>query len=123
MHNQKIELDTFALGPDAYEVGEAQANIVLRFFTTVKNFLGDNIQFFTKVFDKIQKEKVQEFYAELFSQILGEFKERIGQQFLSIKLEGFVEKQSEIHAAIFNNVILASLQKCQDIVLSQSTQK
>ena len=23
MHNQKIELETFALGPDAYEVGEA----------------------------------------------------------------------------------------------------
>ena len=97
--------------------------MVLRFFTTLKNFLGDNIEFFVKVFDKISKERVQEFYAELFSQVLASYKERLTQQFLAIKLDGYIEKQVEIQTDIFNLVILASLQHCQDIVLSQGTQK
>lgn len=120
LNDQNSELDTFELEADAYEVGETNMNFVLKFYTVLKVFLNQNISFFTKVFDKMSKDKVHDFFLELFKQLIHEYKERLTQQFISLKLEGYMQKQNEIHVKIFNQVILGSIQKCQDIVLTQN---
>lgn len=63
---------------------------VLKFFRAMIVFLQDNIDFFSKVFDKFPKEKLQDFYAMLFDIILEEHKEKLMNEFTSLKESTFV---------------------------------
>jgi len=72
------------------------------------------------VFDKIQKDKINSFYSELFKQIINEYKDRIKQEFVNLKIEednGNVDPKmftriQQIHSKIFDIVVIDSLQSC-----------
>jgi len=65
------------LAQEAIEVAESHTPFLVNFYGTLIKFLGQNVKFFGKVFDKMSKEKINAFYAELFKQIINEYKERI----------------------------------------------
>ena len=115
------------LAVEAMELAEGRAPFLVNFYGTLIRFLGQNVKFFGKVFDKMSKEKINGFYAELFQQIINEYKDRIKEEFVFLKLdeaEANAEtisftKTSQIHSEIFNIVILSALETCQEIVIFQ----
>jgi len=54
---------------------------ILRFFRGMIVFLEENVEFFIKVFDKFDKEKIQEFYKTLFGIIISQYAEKLTNEF------------------------------------------
>lgn len=64
-----------------------------------------------RIFDKLPKDMLFEFYLELFKAIIAEYRERLTNEFVSLK------EETKIQVEIFDKVVLYGLAKCQEVVI------
>ena len=80
----------------------------VKFYKALLKLVTDNIDFVCKLFEKLPRDKINEYYQLMFTVLLDEYKMRLSQDYLAT---------ANVNSEIFNSVVLTSLQKLQVIVV------